>query len=283
MRVGSLVSSFAKRDVPGAGRLRRVRPGLAALAVAAGTLAAVAGCSTKGTPYATPSSPSPSSAAPTSAPTAGALPTASMTPLPAAAGQLTGTNLATVLLPAADFPAGFTSSASDAVNSGGSLTTGPARYPLATVSCADFVQHLGAAGFGETAMAADSVVGTDQAYDQAVYQFSSAAAASAFVAGMSPLAGRCPSFTEQVNGSSTTMRMKATAGDSVAGRPTVELLQTASLSGTALTLDTEFLASGVDVFVVSAVGFGKSAPAVPAKGTIIYNLMKRQAAATVLG
>jgi hypothetical protein len=281
------VSSFAKRDVPVAGRLRRVRrvrPVLAVLAVAAGTLATVAGCSTKGTPYATPSSSSsaaPASAAPTS--TTGALPTASMTPLPDASGQLTGTSLATVLLPASDFPAGYASSASDAVNSGGSLTTGPAQYPLATVSCADFVQHLGVAGFGETAMAADSVVDTDQAYDQAVYQFSTAAAASAFMAGMSPLAGRCPSFTEQVNGSSTTMRMKAATGDSVAGRPTVELLQTASLSGSALTLDSEFLASGVDVFVVSAVGFGKSSPTDPAKGTIIYNLMKRQAAASVLG
>jgi hypothetical protein len=278
------VSSCAKRDVPVAGRLRRLRPGLAVLAVAAGTLATVAGCSTKGTPYATPSSPSTASAAPTStAPTAGTLPTAPMTPLPAASGQLNGTDLATVLLPASDFPAGYTTSSSDAVNSGGSLTTGPAHYPLATVSCSDFVQHLGTAGFGETAMAADSIVGTDEAYDQAVYQFSTAAAASAFVAGMSPLAGRCPSFTEPVNGTSTTMRMKATPGDSVAGRPTVELLQTASLSGTALTLDTEFLASGVDVFVVSAVGFGKSAPADPAKGTIIYNLMKRQAAASVLG
>ena len=132
-------------------------------------------------------------------------------------------------------------------------------------------------------MAANSVVGTHQAYDQAVYQFSTAAAASAFVAGISPLAGRCPSFTEPVNGSSTTMRMKAAAGDPVAGRPTVELLQTASLSGTALNLDTEFLASGVDVFAVSAVGFGQGSPTNPAKGTIIYNLMKRQAAASVLG
>jgi hypothetical protein len=37
------------------------------------------------------------------------------------------------------------------------------------------------------------------------------------------------------------------------------------------------------VFVVSGVGFGKAVPADPAKETIIYNLMKRQAAAAVLG
>jgi hypothetical protein len=275
------VRSFAKRDVA-----RRFRPGLAVIAVAAGTLAAVTGCSTKGTPYATPGSPSASATSAATAPTSttGPLPTASMTPLPAAAGQLTGTELASVLLPASDFPAGFTASSSGATTSGGSLTTGPAQYPLATISCTEFVQHLGSTGFGETGMAADSIAGTNQAFDQAVYQFSSAAEASAFAAGISPLATRCPSFSAPVSGSATTtMRMKATPGDSVAGRPTVELVQTATASGSALTLDTLFTASGVDVFVVSAVGLGTGAPAVPAKETIIYNLMKRQAAAAELG
>jgi hypothetical protein len=282
------VSSCARRDVSVAPRLRRLprlRPGLAVLAVAAGTLAAVTGCSTKGTPYATPSS-SPSATSAATAPTAttGPLPTASMTPLPAAAGQLTGTELASVLLPASDFPAGFTASSSGATSSGSSLTSGPAQYPLATISCSEFVQHLGSTGFGETGMAADSIAGTDQAYDQAVYQFSTAAEASAFAAGISPLASRCPSFSAPVSGSTTTtMRMKATPGDSVGGRPTVELVQTATADGSALTLDTLFSASGVDVFVVSGVGLGKGAPVVPAKETIIYSLMKRQAAAAELG
>ena len=278
------MSSSATRDVvlrPAAGRLRRLRPGLAVLAIAAGTVATVAGCSTKGTAYATPSSQPTSSA---TAPATGSLPSASMTPLPAAAGQLTGTGLESVLLPASDFPTGYTASSSGATTSGGSLTTGAAQYPLATISCSDFVQHLGSTGFGETGMASDSIVGSNQAYDQAIYQFSTAAEASAFVAGVSPLAVRCPSFTAPItSGTSTTMRMKAAPGDSVAGRPTVELLQTATANGSALTLDTLFSASGVDVFVVSGVGFGKAAPAVPTKETVIYSLMKRQAAAAVLG
>jgi hypothetical protein len=281
------VPSFATRDVvlpPGrARRLRRLRPGLAVLAIAAG-VATVAGCSTKGTPYATPSSQPASATSTATAPTTGSLPTASMTPLPAAAGQLTGTSLASVLLPASDFPTGFTASSSGATTSGGSLTTGPAQYPLATTSCSDFVQHLGSTGFGETGMASDSIVGSNQAYDQAIYQFSTAAEASAFVAGISPLAARCPSFTAPITSSTTTtMKMKAAPGDSVAGQPTVGLLQTATANGSALTLDTLFTASGVDVFVVSGVGFGKPAPADPAKETIIYNLMKRQAAAAELG
>jgi hypothetical protein len=273
------VRSFAKRDVA-----RRFRPGLAVLA-AVGTLAAVAGCSTKGTPYGTPQSPPGSATSAATAPTSttGALPTASMTPLPAAAGQLTGTQLQSVLLPASDFPAGFTASSSGPVTSGGSLTSGAAQYPLATVSCSDFVQHLGSTGFGETAMAADSVVGTNQAFDQVIYQFASASAASAFVAGIPSLAGRCASFTAPASTGTATFSLKATPGDPVAGLPTVELLQTGTVSGSAVTLDTLFSASGVDVFGASGVGLGAGAPTVPAKPAIIYNLMKRQAAAAVLG
>jgi hypothetical protein len=267
------VSSFAKRDVA-----RRFRPGLAVLAVAAGTLATVTGCATKGTPYASPESQSASAAAVATAPTSatGPLPTASMTPLPAASGQLTGTDLESVLLPVSDFPGGFAASTSGPVTSGGSLTSAAALYPLATVSCSDFVQHLGSTGFGETGMAADSIVGTDQAYDQVIYQFSTASAATAFVAGLTPLAARCTSFTAPAStGTTVTFALKAAPGDPVAGRPTVELVQTGTVSGSALTLDTLFSASGV--------GLGASAPAVPAKETIIDNLMKRQAAAAVLG
>jgi hypothetical protein len=273
------VRSFAKSDVA-----RRVRPGLAVLAVAAGALATVTGCATKGTPYATPASQSTSATSAATAPTAtGPLPTASMTPLPAASGQLTGTDLESVLLPAADFPAGFAASSSGPVTSGGSLTSGAAQYPLATVSCSDFVQHLGSTGFGETAMAADSIVGTDQAYDQVIYQFAAASTATAFVAGLQSLAGRCRSFTAPADGSTATFSLKATPGDTLAGLSTVELLQTGNVSGSALTLDTLFTASGVDVFAASGVGLGIGAPAVPAKQTILYNLMKRQAAAAVLG
>jgi hypothetical protein len=274
------VPSFAKRDVA-----RRLRPGLAVLAVAAGALATVTGCATKGTPYATPASQSASATSVATAPTSatGPLPTASMSPLPAAAGQLTGTDLESVLLPASFFPAGFAAASSGPVTSGGTLTSGAALYPLATVSCSDFVQHLGSTGFGETAMAADSIVGADQAYDQVIYQFPAASDATAFVAGIQSLAARCTSFTAPANGGTATFSLKAAPGDTLAGLSTVDLKQTGKVSGSALTLDTLFTASGVDVFAASGVGLGTGAPAVPANETIIYNLMKRQAAAAVLG
>jgi len=264
---------------------RRVVAAAVAVGVGVGTLG-VAGCATKGTRYATPSSASATATSAAPAPTSagGALPTGSMTPLPAASGQLTGTQLAAVLAPAADFPAGFAVSSSGAVTSGGTLTTGPAQYSLSTGGCSVLITHLGSTGFGETAMAANSVAGSGQSYDQAIYQFATAAEASAFVAAVSPLASRCPSFSAQVTNTSTaTVHMTAAPGDSVAGHPTIELTQTASVSGTSLTLDTRLCASGVDVFVVSWVGLGKPAPTVPTQEAVIDTLMKRQAAAAVLG
>jgi hypothetical protein len=256
------------------------------LAVTGGVLGTVTGCATKGVPYQTPSTQSAAATGAATAPTAsaGPLPTASMTPLAAATGQLTGTELESVLLPASDYPAGFTVSSSGPVTSGGSLETGAAQYNLATVSCADFVDHLGGTGFGETAMAAVSVVGADQAYDQVVYQFGSAASASAFVAGLQPLAARCgKSFAADDDGENGTFRLTATPGADVGGYPTVELVQRGTVGGSSVILDTLFSASGVDVFAAAGVGLGDGAPAVPAKETILYDLMKRQAAAAVLG
>jgi len=241
---------------------RGLRPALAALAVTGGVLGTVTGCATKGVPYQTPST---QSAAPTGAATAptassGPLPTASMTPLAAATGQLTGTDLESVLLPASAFPAGFAVSSSGPVTSGGSLETGAAQYDLATVSCADFVTHLGGTGFGETAMAAVSVVGADQAY------------------------ARCgKSFSATDDGENGTFRLTATPGTEVGGHSTLELVQSGSVGGSSVILDTLFSASGVDVFAAAGVGLGAGAPAVPAKDTILYDLMKRQAAAAVLG
>jgi hypothetical protein len=205
-----------------------------------------------------------------------------MSPLPAAAGQLTGTQLESALLPLSDFPAGF-ATPTGPVDSGGSLTSGPATYDLATISCATFIEHLGTEGFGETAFVTGSDSAGHEAYDQFIYQFGTAPAAAAFVTGIQALAGRCGSFTATANGSPGTFALKAAPGASVGGHPALELLQTGSLGGSKLVLDTLFCASGVDVFAASGVGLGgTAAPAVPTKQTIIYDLMQRQAAAAVL-
>jgi hypothetical protein len=274
------------------------RPWLGVLTVIAGVVAGIAGCSSPGssspaatTPVASASAAPSASAATSAAPsvTAGtATPAAAMTPLPAASGQLTGTQLESVLLPESDFPAGFAAPSTGPVSSGGSLTSGPATYDLATISCATFIQHLGTTGFGETAMvwgsAASSSTTAGQAYDQLIYQFASPSQATAFVAGVQGIAGRCGSFTAAANGETGRFSLQAAAGTAVGGHPTVELLQTGTLGKSKLVVDTLLCASGVDVFAASGVGVGgAAAPALPTKESIVYQLMQRQAAEALLG
>ena len=210
-------------------------------------------------------------------------PAAPQSPVPQASGQLTGTQLQTVLLPQSFFPAGFALSSSSAVSSGGSLSSSPAQYDLATISCATFVNHLGNTGFGETAMASNSFVGSQQAFDQVVYQFGTAVAASDFIAGVKSVAARCHAFTATDNGATGHFSLSAAPGPAVGGHPSLRLVQTGAIGGSTLLLDTLLTPSGVDVFAGAAVGLGTSTPASPAKQVIVYNLMKRQAAAAVLG
>jgi hypothetical protein len=281
----------------------RSRPGAVILAAAA--LLSIAGCSAAGSSSsssavtqapsasaatATPTAPAttPAAAGTASGTAAGtaatATPAASLTPLAAAAGQLTGDQLESVLLPQSDFPAGFATPSTGLVSSGGTLTSGPATYNLATISCATFVQHFGTTGFGESAMVSGSAADVGQAYDELIYQFATASQATAFASGVRSLAARCGSFTAAANGESGKFSLRATAGTPVGGHPTVELLQTGTLGGSKLVVDTLLCASGVDVFGASGVGVGgDAAPAQLTKETIVYQLMQRQAAAAVLG
>jgi hypothetical protein len=214
-----------------------------------------------------------------------------MTPLPAATGQLTGTQLESVLLPASDFPAGFAVSPNGPVSSGGSLTSAKASYDLKTITCESFLQHLGTPGFGETAMASGSVSNTastsssataGQAYDQLIYQFAAPSQAAAFVSGIQALAGRHPSFQLTDNGQTGTFSLSASAGSPVGGHPTVEMIETGTLGSTKVRLDLLLSASGVDVFGAGAVGTNESAASQVSTADIVYQLMKRQAAAAEL-
>jgi hypothetical protein len=294
---------------------RGIRPVIAA-AAAAGVIVAAAGCSSSSSSSAaagssssaSPSASVPASGAVTSSGTAtaaasstasgastaaggatgsaaaGALPTAPETPQPAASGQLTGTQLESVLLPASDFPSGYTAATTGPVSSGSSLTLGVARYDLSTVSCTNFVEHLGTAGFGESAMASDSLSAAGKAFDEFLYQFPSAATASAFVSGIGSLAGRCASFQLSSNGVSATFKLAASAGPAVGGHPATQLTESGKVGGEQVSLDLLLCADGVDAFGVAAVGAGGAAPpTTPARPDIMDSLMKRQAAAALLG
>ena len=206
-----------------------------------------------------------------------------MTPLAAASGQLSGTQLESVLLPVSNFPDGYASPTTGPITSGDSLTSGAATYNLATMSCPTFVEKLGAVGFGETAMVSGSVSALYQAFDELIYQFATAAEASSFVSGIQQLAGRCGSFSVKANGESGTFSLKASTGTPVGGHPTVNLGETGTLGGNKVNLDLVFCASGVDAFAAGGAGSaGSAAPNVPTKEAIVYDLMRRQLAVAEL-
>jgi hypothetical protein len=95
--------------------------------------------------------------------------------------QLTGTQLASALLPASYFPAGCKVVKSTVFNSGPRLEHGPAKYHLATFSCKNYlVNGLPETGFGETSSAGDAVNKGSQAYQQGAWQFASASQAASF-------------------------------------------------------------------------------------------------------
>src|SRR2546430_11319925 len=84
-------------------------------------------------------------------------------PVPAAQAaapvQLTGTQLASRLLPPSFFPSGYKIDKSSTYNSGRHLEHGPAKHHLASFSCKKYlINGLPRTGFGETATAG-SVVG----------------------------------------------------------------------------------------------------------------------------
>src|ERR1700749_380250 len=101
-----------------------VRAGSLAAAAAVVMLAA-AGCAGKPVQYQRPDSSASAGSSAGALDAAPAPPAPSQSPLPAASGQLTGTQLETVLLPQSAFPAGFSLSSGSAAGSRGSVQATP--------------------------------------------------------------------------------------------------------------------------------------------------------------
>ncbi len=84
-------------------------------------------------------------------------------------------------------------------------------------------------------------------------------------------------------GQTGTFSLKASAGAPVGGHPTVTCPRPARSATSKVVLGLLLCASGVDVFGVGTVGAnGTAAPATPTREAVIYQLMKRQAAAAEL-
>ncbi|MET9258915.1 ATP-binding protein [Amycolatopsis sp. NPDC004079] len=133
-------------------------------------------------------------------------PAASERPAVAAPPQLTGVQLEKALVPQSLFPDDMGVAAGSEVSSGASVSTARPQHDPAAMSCTDFsvllLKNTFVPGFGESAFAANShVTDPDRQQsiyvDQAIYQFPSATAASAFFSGLRRVLAGCTNADDQ--------------------------------------------------------------------------------------
>jgi hypothetical protein len=188
--------------------------------------------------------------------------------------QLTGTQLASALVPASYFPAGWSVQKTGAYNSGNRLENSPAKYNLATMSCKTFVVTAPDKGFGETATAASIVHKKNQAYSQNVYQFASSAKASAFYNGMYALFERCRTVSTTSGSLKVKLTTRYLTKTHEGGHQAFRTLQTLYVTSFSPTInDTLFVVDGKDVFTIDAAG--QTEPTKPALPTATLHLITR--------
>jgi PknH-like extracellular domain len=171
------------------------------------------------------------------------------------AGQLTGSKLATLLLPVSALPSGFASSPGTAIDSGAALTTAAAKYSITSLSCNDLVNDFGQSGFGENAMAFNVLANSTngEIFEEAVYQFATPAAASAFYTGLKDKWPSCGTFTaNDGTGDSGNLTVAGASAPSGLGQEDFGLTMKGSSSGTDLAEGTTVALDGADVYAASA-------------------------------
>jgi hypothetical protein len=201
----------------------------------------------------------------------------------AKAVQLTGSQLAADLLPAANFPPGYLYDKSASYESGMRLETGRAKYHLASISCKTLANHFGDSGFGETAVATNSystfvdntTAKSGAAFGQTAIQFASASAARSFWQGIGSVAVRCPGWgtaaaegyihiTERIVPVSIrgTQAFQADFSASVASLGTFRIQSLVVLRGQ-------------DIIETDALGLGRAVPTRPSLRTLMTRLLAR--------
>lgn len=127
--------------------------------------------------------------------TGGAEPTASRTSVPTEHDVPTGTQLKSVLLTAADLPAGFTEESTGAQDSGATLSEAAAGVNLGSAGCDTILNTIGQTGFGEASYASDAFTPASSLgeFDETLLEFHRTDAA-AFFSALRTAMGRCSSF-----------------------------------------------------------------------------------------
>lgn len=192
--------------------------------------------------------------------------------------QLTGTQLASRLLPASSFPSGYKIVKAAGFNSGSRLEHSPARFHLATFSCKTFaVKGLPGTGFGETAAAGRTIANqrVATAYQQVVVQFASSSKASTFYRQLYAFIARCRTVTAPFNHGTAKLTTQSLKKTHLGKLRAFRALQTFTAPGIpAIVSDTLVTVSGRDIYVLEAIGV-KKAPSKPALPTVALHLIAR--------
>ena len=180
--------------------------------------------------------------------------------------QVSGNKLKSALLPASSFGSGFR--LDFAAGSGKSLWHQKAKDYVSSMSCGNFEDGVGLGRFGESAVALSFADNPDAFtnfpnaefyYNQVVYQFPAATAATTFYGQAKTKYGKCRDFTESapastVPGSGTMeITLMSMAKTKVGKYQEFQLTQDVTLSeaqGFSLTLNTLVTVEGTDVFTV---------------------------------
>jgi len=182
---------------------------------------------------------------------------------PASDVPLTGTQLASALIPASSFGAGYRLVAGSAANSGSRLEHPAVKVNMYTYSCQKWLmgdQPNG--GYGETAYALDSArkfLGTNGAdgadtYVQGVDQFPTATAAASFYQANYAFTVRCETVTITVNGTTSHLTTQSLTRGHVSGDPAFFYVQTMAITNELSGINRqEIVLAGRDVFDILAV------------------------------
>jgi hypothetical protein len=191
--------------------------------------------------------------------------------------RLTGTRLASALLPVSYFPSGCQVVKSGDHNSGSRLEHGPARYRLVTFGCPEFLlSGLPQAGLGETATAGIAVSSRRPAagYQQTAWQFSSSSRAAAFCQQMYAFTARCATITAKTGTFTAGLTTRSLKKTRLGGRQAFQAVQAVTAAGFPATInDTLVTVAGTDVFLIDAAG--RKPPARPAPATALLHLIIR--------
>lgn len=197
-------------------------------------------------------------------------------------GQLTGTQLAAALLPAADFPSGYQASAH--LDSGGGLEESSGPRGVITMTCSGYNSFIDphVDGWDETAFAsatdaeAVSVSGNEMApfrgFDQLVSQFANALAAAAYFTALRPVFTGCR--PNRLPGGSFDSQ---TADTHVGGRHAFVTWTKMTASGSMMVQSTEWrtlvAVDGPDVFFLTARAVNTAMPVAPTLTDLMVKLI----------